>query len=129
VGSRVLVVEDHPTMREAVRLMLEPEGFAVTEVSDGNAALEAVRSDPPDVVLLDLGIPGLGGVEVLAALKADAATANVPVIVVTATGVEAREDVLSLGAAAFFTKPFSPAALLRTVTSALGGRDAAGSTP
>jgi len=129
VAARVLVVEDHPTMREAVRLMLEPEGFAVTEVTDGNAALVAVRTDPPDVVLLDLGIPGLGGVEVLGALKTDPATADVPVIVVTATGVEAREEVLALGAAAFFTKPFSPVALLRTVASVLGGRDGAGSTP
>jgi two-component system KDP operon response regulator KdpE len=129
MAPRVLVVEDHPRMREAVRLMLEPEGFDVTEVTDGNAALAAVREDPPDLVLLDLGIPGVGGVEVLGALKGDAATAAVPVIVVTATGVEAREQVLALGAAAFFTKPFGPAELLRTVGSVLGGRDAAGSTP
>ena len=126
---RILVVEDHPTMREAVRLMLEPEGFAVTEVADGNDALRSVREDPPDVLLLDLGIPGKGGADVLAELKADPATAAVPVIVVTATGIETREEILALGAAAFFPKPFSPVALLRTVATVLGGRDGAGSTP
>src|ERR1044071_9999665 len=102
-------------MREAVRLMLEPEGFDVTEVADGNDALRSVREDPPDVLLLDLGIPGKGGADVLAELKADPATAAVPVIVVTATGIETREEILALGAAAFFTQPFRPVALLRTV--------------
>jgi CheY-like chemotaxis protein len=123
----VLIVEDHRTMREAVRMMLEPEGFVVLEATDGDAALETIRRDLPEVVLLDLGIPGPGGAEVLVQLKADPATAPIPVIVVTATGVEARQEALALGAAAFFTKPFSPAALLRIVASVLGERGEAGS--
>jgi adenylate cyclase len=127
VSQRVLVVEDHKTMREAVRMMLEPEGFVVLEASDGNTALEAIRRDPPEVVLLDYGIPGLDGAQVLARLKADPATAPVPVIVVTATGPEAKQEALALGAAAFFTKPFSPAALLRTMATVLGEPDAEGS--
>jgi CheY-like chemotaxis protein len=127
VRPRVLVVEDHQTMREAVRMLLEPEGFVVLEATDGNSALEAIRRDPPEVVLLDLGIPGLNGVEVLARLKADPATASVPVIVVTATGVEVRQEAFALGAVAFFTKPFSPAALLRTMATVLDGPDEAGS--
>jgi CheY-like chemotaxis protein len=114
-------------MREAVRMLLEPEGFVVLEATDGNSALEAIRRDPPEVVLLDLGIPGLNGVEVLARLKADPATASVPVIVVTATGVEVRQEAFALGAVAFFTKPFSPAALLRTMATVLDGPDEAGS--
>jgi CheY-like chemotaxis protein len=127
VAARVLIVEDHPTMREAVRLMLEPEGFVVLEAHDGNDALRVISRDRPELVLLDLGIPGIGGAEVLERLKADPATAELPVIVLTATGFEAKDEVLALGAAAFFTKPFNPAALLRTVGSVLDERGGAGS--
>jgi CheY-like chemotaxis protein len=115
-----LIVEDHPTMREAMRLVLEHEGFVIREVADGASALEMVRSDPPDLMFLDLNIPGTSGAEVLRQLKADPATANVRVIIVTAEGEEGREYVLSLGADEYFTKPFSPTALLRTVEQALG---------
>jgi two-component system, OmpR family, phosphate regulon response regulator PhoB len=115
-----LIVEDHPTMREAMRLVLEHEGFVIREVADGASALEMVRSDPPDLMFLDLNIPGTSGSEVLRQLKADPATANVRVIIVTAEGEEGREYVLSLGADEYFTKPFSPTALLRTVEQALG---------
>src|SRR5438094_4610606 len=104
--GRVLIVEDHPTMREALRLILEPEGFLVIEAHDGNEAMETIRHATPDVMLLDLGIPGIGGEEVLERVKGDPVTASLPVIVVTATGGEVEEKVLALGAAAFFTKPF-----------------------
>ncbi len=114
-GIRILVVEDHPTMREAMRLVLEGEGFTIEEASDGDAALAMVRNDPPDLVFLDLNIPGTSGTDVLSALKQDPATAMVRVIIVTATGEEGRERVISLGADEYFTKPFSPLAMLRTV--------------
>jgi CheY-like chemotaxis protein len=119
-NAEILIVEDHPTMREAMRLVLEHEGFVIREVADGASALEMVRSDPPDLMFLDLNIPGTSGAEVLRQLKADPATANVRVIIVTAEGEEGREYVLSLGADEYFTKPFSPTALLRTVEQALG---------
>jgi two-component system alkaline phosphatase synthesis response regulator PhoP len=118
-GTRILVVEDHPTMREAMRLVLEGEGFMIQEASDGDAALAMVRSDPPDLVFLDLNIPGASGTEVLSALKGDPATAGVRVIIVTATGEEGRERVISMGADEYFTKPFSPLAMLRTVERVL----------
>jgi CheY-like chemotaxis protein len=118
-GTRILVVEDHPTMREAMRLVLEGEGFMIQEASDGDAALAMVRSDPPDLVFLDLNIPGASGAEVLSALKGDPATAGVRVIIVTATGEEGRERVIGLGADEYFTKPFSPLAMLRTVERVL----------
>ncbi len=114
-GIRILVVEDHPTMREAMRLVLEGEGFTIEEASDGDAALAMARNDPPDLVFLDLNIPGASGTDVLSALKQDPATAMVRVIIVTATGEEGRERVISLGADEYFTKPFSPLAMLRTV--------------
>jgi CheY-like chemotaxis protein len=118
-GTRILVVEDHPTMREAMRLVLEGEGFMIEEASDGDAALEMVRRDPPDLVFLDLNIPGASGTEVLSALKGDPATSAVRVIIVTATGEEGRERVINLGADEYFTKPFSPLAMLRTVERVL----------
>ena len=120
-GTRILVVEDHPTMREAMRLVLEGEGFSIDEASDGETALDMVRADPPDLVFLDLNIPGVSGTDVLRALKSDPATAAVSVIIVTATGEEGRERVIRLGADEYFTKPFSPTALLRTVERVLAG--------
>lgn len=116
----ILIVEDHPTMREAMRLVLEHEGFEIREAGDGQNALAMVREEPPDLLFLDLNIPGLGGADVLRQLKADPATADVRVIIVTATGEEGREYALSLGADEYFTKPFSPMALLRTVEQVLG---------
>lgn len=115
----ILIVEDHPTMREAMRMVLEHEGFVIREAADGAAALAMVRDQPPDLVFLDLNIPGTSGAEVLRELKGDPATADVRVIIVTATGEEGREYVLSLGADEYFTKPFSPLALLRTVERVL----------
>jgi len=118
-GADILIVEDHPTMREAMRMVLEHEGFVIREAADGAAAVEMVRAQPPDLVFLDLNIPGMTGAEVLKSLKEDPRTASVRVIIVTATGEEERERVLSLGADEYFTKPFSPLALLRTVERVL----------
>ena len=115
----ILIVEDHPTMRGSVRMLLEPEGFDIREASDGRTALEMARERPPDLILLDLNIPGVAGRDVLAELKADASTKNVRVIIVTATGEEGREYVLSLGADDYHTKPFSAIELLRTIERVL----------
>lgn len=126
-GARILVVEDHPTMRDAMRLVLEGEGFAIEEASDGATALTMVRDDPPDLVFLDLNIPGVSGTDVLRSLKSDPTTASVSVIIVTATGEEGRERVIRLGADEYFTKPFSPLALLGTVERVLERRPSPGS--
>jgi two-component system phosphate regulon response regulator PhoB len=117
----ILIVEDHPTMREAMRLILEHEGFEIREATDGQVALSMVREHPPDLMFLDLNIPGASGADVLTELKSDPATRDVRVIIVTATGEEGREFVVSLGADEYFTKPFSPTALLRTVERVLEG--------
>ena len=121
-GGRILIVEDHPSMRRALRLVLEPD-YDVIEAADGANAVVMVRAESPDLVLLDLNLPGVSGSEVLATLKGDRATSGVPVIVVTATGEEDRERVTKLGADGYVTKPFSPLALLRTVERALGGAE------
>ena len=121
MGARILIVEDHPTMREAMRLVLEGEGYLIDEAADGRAALDEIRRDPPDLVFLDLNIPGATGADVLASVKGDPSTAKTRVIVVTATGEEGRSEAVRLGADEYFTKPFSPTALLRTVERVLAG--------
>ena len=117
----ILIVEDHPTMREAMRLIREHEGFEIREAPDGATALSMVRDRHPDLMFLDLNIPGVSGADVLTELKSDPATTGIRVIIVTATGEEGREFVLSLGADDYFTKPFSPTALLRTVERVMEG--------
>jgi CheY-like chemotaxis protein len=125
VSARILIVEDHPTMREAMRLVLEGEGFDIDEASDGDQALAAVHEGPPDLVLLDMSIPGTSGPDVLAAVKNDPASSEVRVIVVTATGEEGRAAAMAGGADHYFTKPFSPIALLQAVEEVLGPEDTA----
>jgi CheY-like chemotaxis protein len=117
--ARILIVEDHPTMREAMRLVLEGEGFAIEEAADGQRALEMVRADPPDLVFLDMNIPGSSGAEVLSEMRSDPLTAGVRVIIVTADGEEGRERAIAMGADEYFTKPFSPITLLDTVERVL----------
>jgi CheY-like chemotaxis protein len=120
VSARILIVEDHPTMREAMRLVLEREGFDIDEAADGDQALIAVRERAPDLVLLDMSIPGVTGPEVLSAVKDDPSTSDIRVIVVTATGEEGRAAALASGADHYFTKPFSPIALLQAVEEVIG---------
>ena len=106
-----------------MRLVLEGEGFDIEEASDGAQALASMQEDRPDLVLLDMSIPGVSGPEVLAAVKNDPATTEVRVIVVTATGEEGRAAAMASGADHYFTKPFSPIALLNAVEEVLGPED------
>ena len=127
--GRILIVEDHPTMRGALRLILESEGLDVEEAPDGARALVAIRNAPPDVVFLDLNIPGTSGAQVLVTIKGDPSTADVGVIVITAEGEEGRAPAMLLGADAYLTKPFSPTELLRTVERALEGSGPTAASP
>jgi two-component system phosphate regulon response regulator PhoB len=111
----VLVVEDHPTMRAAMRLVLEPEGFEVLEAIDGDDAFATIVRERPELVFLDLNIPGMAGEELLRAVKDDPELRAIRVVVVTASGEEERRRTLELGADDFLTKPFGPSDLLRTV--------------
>ena len=125
--ASILIVEDHPTMRDAMRLVLEEDGHQVEEATDGEAGIAMVRDRAPDVVLLDLNIPMVSGAEVLETLKSDPATAEVLVVVVTATGEEGRRKAIAQGADGYITKPFSPLALLRSVERVLRGSASSGS--
>jgi len=117
--ATVLLVEDHATMREAVGQILAGEGYDVTEVADGVAALAVIGVRAPDLVVLDLHMPVMDGAEVLRTLRSDPVTANLPVIVVTADGEEGRGPAARLGADGYVTKPFDPIALLLMVEQVL----------
>ncbi|CAA9327487.1 MAG: hypothetical protein AVDCRST_MAG16-1122 [uncultured Frankineae bacterium] len=117
---RVLVVDDDATIAGVARLCLELEGFAVDVVSDGSAALQAVRADPPDLVLLDVTMPGLSGLDVVRRLRAEAATAALPVMLVTARGLTADKVVgLAAGADDYIVKPFDPEELIARIRTTL----------
>lgn len=121
--ARVLVVDDEPDVLLLCRLNLEQHGHEVLEAPNGQVALEIVRADAPDLIVLDLMLPGIDGYDVLRTLRADQATAGVKVLVLTAKSLQAdRERSRDLGAAAFLTKPFLPDELVTTVNRLLTER-------
>ena len=115
----ILICDDEPALRELVRASLN-DGYRFAEASDGLVALELARELEPDAVILDLMLPRLGGLEVLAQLQADDRLRTVPVVVITAWN-ETREDVLAAGAADFVAKPFDPDTLKTAVEELLNG--------
>ena len=117
---RVLVVEDERDLQELLRFNLERNGYAASTTSNGEQALKLVMADPPDLILLDLMLPGIDGLNVCRALKSDPKTRDVPVVMVTAKGEETDIVVgLELGADDYVTKPFSPRVLLARIHAVL----------
>jgi DNA-binding response OmpR family regulator len=113
LSVRVLIVEDELNIAEALRFVLGREGFDVACVADGQDALRLLRADPPDLLVLDVMLPGLNGFEVLKAMRADAALRMLPVAVLTAkTQAADRQRALDLGARICIAKPFSNADLV-----------------
>jgi CheY-like chemotaxis protein len=116
--DRVLIIDDEPDVLLLCRLNLQQQGREVLEASDGSTALALARERHPDVIVLDLMLPGITGYEVLETLKQDAATSDIPVLVLTAKSLRAdRERSQGLGAAGFLTKPFLPSDLCEMVDS------------
>jgi DNA-binding response OmpR family regulator len=117
----VLIVEDDPGIRALLRVVLEVRGHTVHEAASGDVALEAARAAQPDVVTLDIGLPGLDGIGVLRALKEDAGLRDVPVLMVTAWDDQSLMDqALGLGAVDYVRKPFDPDALVARVEAFAG---------
>jgi len=118
--TRVLVVDDEETIRELVEYNLSKAGYEVSCVGTGEAALEKARSWEPKLVVLDLMLPGVDGLDVCRILKTDTRTAHIPVVMLTAKGDEADIVVgLELGADDYVTKPFSPRVLMARVKAVL----------
>lgn len=112
----ILLADDEAHLRTLVRTTLEDPGYRIVEAATGTAALDLIRSERPDLVVLDLMMPGLSGLEVLGRLRGEPETARIPVVMLTATGQDKdRRRALKLGADAYLVKPFSPLELLQTV--------------
>jgi CheY-like chemotaxis protein len=116
----VLVTDDDEDLRMLCQLYLEMGGFGVTEASNGDEALRAARSSPPDLILLDLMMPVKDGWECLTELKADPALRHIPVFVITGKGQQQDQDrAFALGAEAFIPKPFQGPALVARIRERL----------
>jgi DNA-binding response OmpR family regulator len=123
-GERIMVVDDEPTVREVVQHYLEREGYRVQAAEDGPTALAAFSADVPDLIVLDLMLPGVDGLEVCRQIRAKDST---PIIMLTAKGHESDRIVgLELGADDYVVKPFSPRELVARVRAVLRRTEAAG---
>ena len=123
----ILVVDDEKNIRELVKFNLKSRGFKVIEAADGEEALNLVKTMAPDLIILDLMLPKIDGLEVCRILKGDPSTKKLPIIMLTALGDEIDKIVgLEMGADDYITKPFSPRELVarvRAVMRRVGERD------
>jgi DNA-binding response OmpR family regulator len=107
--ERILVVEDEEVNQLVLEALLAREGYTVDLASDGPTALGQIAHHPPDLVLLDLGLPGISGMEICQGLKQNVRTASIPIIIVTAEGqMLTKEMAVASGADDFVTKPIRP---------------------
>lgn len=114
--KKLLIADDEAGIRSLVRMTLEHGTIEIIEASDGAEALAVARENRPDVLLLDVGMPGLTGFEVCRAIKEDPATAGIVVVMLTARAMDAdRREGEAAGADAYLTKPFSPMRLLKMI--------------
>ncbi|MEM8618176.1 MAG: response regulator transcription factor [Actinomycetota bacterium] len=129
-STKVLVVDDEPTVREVVVGYLRRDGHDVAEAADGNTALELLDADPPDLVVLDMMLPGVNGLDILRRVRS---SSDIPVIMLTARAEETdRVSGLELGADDYVVKPFSPRELAARVNGVLrrtGGRSVSSPQP
>jgi len=118
---RIFVVDDEPDVVELLRTILELEGFEVESACEGRVALARILADPPDLLILDLMMPGLDGMEMLKLLRLDPQGADLPVMILSArTGQIDQIGSLQLGANAYICKPFSNRELIAQVRQLLG---------
>jgi CheY-like chemotaxis protein len=114
--TTVLLCDDEEVLRQLVRATLANDDYSIVEASDGEESLELARSHRPDLIVLDMMMPGRSGLEVLRELRADPETAATPVIMLTARARESdRNEAASAGADRYLAKPFSPLELISVV--------------
>lgn len=105
--ASILLIEDEPSIQRLIGYALETRGHEVTVAPDGSQGLEQAEKQPPDLILLDMVMPEMGGMEVLSALKADSRLRKIPVLIVTASAQkEEAERAIEMGAAGYLIKPF-----------------------
>lgn len=120
-GRVVLVIEDEPNISEAIRFILRRDGWAVQTHADGLDALQQIEAVRPELVILDVMLPGRSGFDILQAMRSHAGLQRVPVLMLTAKGQTADRDLaMQAGASLFMAKPFSNAELLASVRQLVG---------
>ncbi|MGA1025876.1 MAG: response regulator transcription factor [Lutimaribacter sp.] len=118
MGKRVLVIEDEPNIIEAINFILSRDGWSVDTHSNGHDAVDVVLAKAPNLVILDVMLPGRSGYDILKDLRAHPQTAQLPVLMLTARGQNKDRDMAQrLGASRFMTKPFSNAEVLEALRS------------
>jgi two-component system cell cycle response regulator DivK len=115
----ILIADDHADNRELLQLLLSGAGYDVREAKDGNECLALARDQPPDLIVMDLSMPGLDGWEVFRELKKDQRTRTIPCMAVTAHAELDRHQTLETGFSAYVSKPFSGDVLLKTIATVL----------
>lgn len=119
----ICIVEDEPNIIEALRYLMEAEGWRVTIVSDGGKAVDAVRAEIPDLLILDYMLPNMSGLGVAKELRADKATAELPILMLSAKGqTKDKQQAQIAGINLFMTKPFANSDLMEQVALLLGQR-------
>ncbi len=121
MAKRVLLIEDEPNIIEAISFILSRDGFTVHTHQDGTSAMAKVRSQRPDMIILDVMLPGRSGFDILRDLRAEDATLHLPVLMLTARGqTRDRELAAALGVDVFMTKPFSNSEICAQVRALIG---------
>ena len=112
--KRILVVEDHEDNRQILRVLLGSAGYQMIEAHDGETALTTAASERPDLILMDIQLPGLDGYEATRRIKADPALSGIPIIAVTSYALSGDEEkARAAGCSAYVAKPYSPLELLK----------------
>jgi two-component system, OmpR family, alkaline phosphatase synthesis response regulator PhoP len=123
--ATILVVEDNPLIQDMLYEILQNQGFTVVCADNGTIGLQAAKAQSPDLIISDLEMPDLNGLELLRRLRQDASIASVPVIICSSvTNSQAQHQALQMGATAYLHKPFNLTQLTKTVTAQLRARAA-----
>jgi CheY-like chemotaxis protein len=123
-GERILIVDDNATNLKLVAYLMKANGYNVATALDAESALEAMRANRPDVILMDIQLPGIDGLELTRRLKADPATRDIVIIAVTAYAMKGDQDkAFAAGCDEYITKPIDTRALPETIARHLAKRD------
>ena len=122
--KKILVIDDEPAVHRLLQIILEEEGFDIVGMEGHEGSGSVVSRNKPDLIILDIRMPELNGLEVLRMLKSDEDTRDIPVIILTASNRhDDQETARRLGAVRYLTKPFQPAELLKAIRTASPARD------
>jgi len=123
---KVLVIEDDEYSRDALAHLLAAEGYHSTSATDGESGLQQARENPPDVIVVDLGLPGIDGKEVIETVRSDNILKSIPILVITAQDINVASSMLKRGANAYLTKPIEFDELTKTISDLYARASVAG---